>query len=293
VDGLQSVHAFYAAQVRREKILDSERDSMLGLNKRNRSKNGNGRCGQADSGQITLQQVVNTFKNPAGTFTSLKGINLHVSAGEFVSIIGKSGSGKSTLINMITGIDRPTLGEVLVGGTPVHALSEEQIALWRGCALGVVFQFFQLLPTLTAIENIMLPMDYSQRYSPAERPERAMALLGRMDMADYAHSLPSTLSGGQQQSIAIARALANDPPILAADEPTGNLDSKTADSVFRLFEDLAGQGKTIVMVTHDNDLAARAQRTVVIADGEIVDEGASRVPGSPALQELGNLREKA
>ena len=154
----------------------------------------------------------------------------------------------------------------------MHTLTEEQIAVWRGCAIGVVFQFFQLLPTLTAIENVMLPMDYGRRYSQAERPERAMHLLDQMGMADYAHELPSALSGGQQQSIAIARALANDPPILAADEPTGNLDSKTAESVFRLFEDLAGRGKTILMVTHDNELAKRAQRTVVIADGEIVDE---------------------
>ena len=245
---------------------------MLGWFTRNKSKNRNGRCGDIGSGQIQLQQVVKTYANPAGMFTALKGVDLHVNAGEFVSIIGKSGSGKSTLINMITGIDRPTAGQVLVGDTPVHTLTEEQIALWRGCAIGVVFQFFQLLPTLTAIENIMLPMDYSRRFSPAERPERAMTLLERMGMADHAHSLPFTLSGGQQQSIAIARALANDPPVLAADEPTGNLDSKTAESVFRLFENLADQGTTILMVTHDHELAKRAQRTVIIADGEIIDE---------------------
>jgi ABC-type lipoprotein export system ATPase subunit len=245
---------------------------MLGWLKRNPSKNHAGRCDDMGSGQIKLQRVVKTYENPAGTFTALNGVDLHVNAGEFVSIIGKSGSGKSTLINMITGIDRPTAGQVLVGNTPVHTLTEEQIARWRGCAMGVVFQFFQLLPTLTAIENILLPMDYSRRFSPAERPGRAMALLERMGLADHAHNLPSTLSGGQQQSIAIARALANGPPVLAADEPTGNLDSKTAESVFRLFEDLADQGTTILMVTHDQELARRAQRTVTIADGEIVDE---------------------
>ncbi len=245
---------------------------MLGQFKRNRSKTHTGPCGDVRSGQISLRQVVKTFENPAGTFTALKGVDLQVNAGEFVSIIGKSGSGKSTLINMITGIDRPTAGQVLVGDTPVHRLTEEQIALWRGCAIGVVFQFFQLLPTLTAIENVLLPMDYSRRLSPAERPERAMTLLEHMGMADYAHSLPSALSGGQQQSIAIARALANDPPILAADEPTGNLDSKTAESVFGLFKDLATRGTTILMVTHDHELAKRARRTVVIADGEIIDE---------------------
>jgi putative ABC transport system ATP-binding protein len=216
--------------------------------------------------------VVKSYQTAAGPFTALVGVDLRVGTGEFVSIVGKSGSGKSTLINMITGIDRPTSGQVLVAGTPVHTLNEEQIAVWRGRALGVIFQFFQLLPTLTAVENVMLPMDYCHMYAPGERPERAMLLLEQVGMPDYAHQLPSALSGGQQQSIAIARALANDPPILAADEPTGNLDSKTAESVFRLFESLVDQGKTILMVTHDDDLAARARRTVLIADGEIVDE---------------------
>jgi putative ABC transport system ATP-binding protein len=164
----------------------------------------------------------------------------------------------------------------LVDDTTVHTLSEEQIAVWRGRALGVIFQFFQLLPTLTAVENVMLPMDYCEMYAPGERPERAMYLLEQVGMADYAHELPSALSGGQQQSIAIARALANDPPILTADEPTGNLDSRTAEAVFRLFESLVDSGKTILMVTHDNDLAERARRTVVIADGEIVDEQVNR-----------------
>jgi putative ABC transport system ATP-binding protein len=248
----------------------------LGWNKRNEAKPPNGRCANGGSGYIRLERVIKTYQTPAGDFTALKGVNLHVDAGEFVSIIGKSGSGKSTLINMITGIDRPTAGEVLVSDTPVHALTEEQMALWRGCAIGVVFQFFQLLPTLTAVENVMLPMDYGRRYSPAERPDRALSLLELVGVAGQAHSLPFTLSGGQQQSIAIARALANDPPILAADEPTGNLDSKTAEAVLRLFEDLASRGKTILMVTHDGELSRRARRTVVIADGEIVDEQVNR-----------------
>lgn len=221
---------------------------------------------------VDLQQAVKTYTTAAGQFTALKGINLKVEAGKFVSIIGKSGSGKSTLINVITGIDRVTSGKVVVNGTPVHTLSEEQIALWRGRNVGVIFQFFQLLPTLTAIENVMLPMDYCNCHAVPERPERAMMLLERMEMADYAHKLPSELSGGQQQRVAIARALANDPPLITADEPTGNLDSTTADSVIALFETLADSGTTILMVTHDNELAARAAYTVVIADGLIIDQ---------------------
>ncbi len=224
---------------------------------------------------IDLRQVVKTYESAAGSFTALKGINLQIDTGEFMSIVGKSGSGKSTLINVITGIDRPTSGQVLIKNTAVHTLNEEQIAVWRGRTIGVIFQFFQLLPTLTAVENVMLPMDYCRAYPTRERPERAMYLLEQMGMADYAHELPSALSGGQQQSIAIARALATDPPILTADEPTGNLDSKTAEAVFRLFENLVDSGKTILMVTHDNDLATRAQTTLVIADGEIVDERAN------------------
>ncbi len=221
---------------------------------------------------VDLRQVVKTFATPAGEFTALKGVDLQVGHGEFLSIIGKSGSGKSTLINMITGIDRPTSGQVFVNSAAVHDLSEEGIALWRGRSVGVIFQFFQLLPTLTAVENVILPMDYLGTYPPGERPGRAMHLLEQVDMADYAHRLPGELSGGQLQSVAIARALANDPPLLTADEPTGNLDARTAQAILGLFERLVDNGKTILMVTHDNDLAARARRTVVIADGQIVDE---------------------
>lgn len=221
---------------------------------------------------IHLSSVVKTYDTGEVPFTALRGIDLDVDAGEFVGLIGKSGSGKTTLINMITGIDHPTSGEVVVGGTPVHALGENQLAIWRGKTIGVVFQFFQLLPTLTVIENVMLPMDFCGMHRPDDRPAVAMDLLEQVEMADQAHKLPSALSGGQQQRVAIARALANDPPLIAADEPTGNLDSKTADAVFELFEQLVARGKTIVMVTHDNDLANRVTRALHVADGEIVED---------------------
>ncbi len=221
---------------------------------------------------IDLRQVVKTFETAAGAFTALKGVSLQVDNGEFVAVIGKSGSGKSTLINMLTGIDRPTAGEVLVSGIPVHTLSEGQLAEWRGRNVGVVFQFFQLLPTLSVLENVMLPMDFCNMYKPWERPDRALHLLELVGLADQAHKLPSAISGGQQQRVAIARGLANDPPILVGDEPTGNLDSRTADAIFALFERLVAGGKTIVMVTHDADLARRVTRSVRVADGEIVEE---------------------
>ncbi|HSK46719.1 MAG TPA: ABC transporter ATP-binding protein [Coriobacteriia bacterium] len=221
---------------------------------------------------IHLSEVVKTYDTGEIPFTALRGINLDVDRGEFIGLIGKSGSGKTTLINMITGIDRPTSGQVLVDGTPVHGLGENALAIWRGKTIGVVFQFFQLLPTLTVIENVMLPMDFCNVYKVDERPEVAMDLLEQVEMADQAYKLPSALSGGQQQRVAIARALANDPPIVAADEPTGNLDSKTADAVFVLFEKLVARGKTIVMVTHDTDLASRVTRALHVADGEIVED---------------------
>jgi len=221
---------------------------------------------------MRLTEVVKTYDTGEVPFTALRGINLDVDAGEFVGLIGKSGSGKTTLINMITGIDRPTSGKVVIDGTPVHKLNENQLAQWRGKTIGVVFQFFQLLPTLTVIENVMLPMDFCRMYTPDERPERALHLLEQVEMVDQAYKLPAALSGGQQQRVAIARALANDPPILAADEPTGNLDSKTADAVFGLFERLVDEGKTIIMVTHDNDIAKRVRRSLHVHDGEIVEE---------------------
>jgi len=244
---------------------------MFGRGKQHRPETSNGHQGSGKVHLVDLHRVVKTFETPAGNFTALRGVDLHIGEGEFVSIVGKSGSGKSTLINMIAGIDRPTSGEVWVGGTDVRHLDEGQMAVWRGRTIGVVFQFFQLLPTLTAIENVTLPMDFGQTWSLTERRERAMHLLGWVGMADLAHELPSALSGGQQQSVAIARALANDPPLVAADEPTGNLDSKTAETVFQLFERLVNEGKTILVVTHDNDLAKRADRIVVLADGMIAD----------------------
>jgi len=219
---------------------------------------------------IDMRNIVKTYQSIAGSFTALKGVSLLVDGGEFVAVIGKSGSGKSTLINMLTGIDRPTTGEVIVGGTPVHTLTEGQMSVWRGKNLGIIFQFFQLLPSLTVVENVMLPMDFCNMYRPSERRDRAMMLLEQVEMTETANKLPSAISGGQQQRAAIARAMANDPPILIADEPTGNLDSRTAEAVFTLFEELVRAGKTIVMVTHDTDLARRATRSVVVADGEIV-----------------------
>ncbi len=253
---------------------------MVGPLKRNGSRNGasNGRYRHGNEHLIELRRIVKAYETPAGSFIALNNVDLQVDTGEFVAVIGRSGSGKSTLINMITGIDRPTSGEVLVGDVAVHRLSEGKMAEWRGRNIGVIFQFFQLLPMLTVLENVMLPMDFCHMYSARERKERAMHLLEQMEMADQAHKLPSAISGGQQQRVAIARALANDPPILAADEPTGNLDSKTAEAVFRLFQGLVARGKTILMVSHDRDLTRQVTRTVHLADGEIVDDVANRAP---------------
>ncbi|HMB21445.1 MAG: ATP-binding cassette domain-containing protein [Chloroflexota bacterium] len=221
---------------------------------------------------IDLHEVQKYYKTAVGDFHALKSVDLEIHAGEFVGVIGKSGSGKSTLLNMITGIDRPTSGEVFVNGTAVHELNENQMARWRGKSLGIVFQFFQLLPTISVIENIMLPMDFCRTYPMREREQRALALLEMVELADHAYKLPTALSGGQQQRVAIARALANDPPIIIADEPTGNLDSKTAESVFALFHELVSNGKTIIIVTHDSGLAKQTHRTALITDGEIVNE---------------------
>lgn len=235
-----------------------------------------GSAARTDSGLIQLRSVVKTYSGAAGTFTALRGIDLRIRAGAFVSIVGKSGSGKSTLINLITGIDRPTSGQVLVQGVPVQELTEEQIALWRGRSIGVIFQFFQLLPTLTAVENVLLAMDYGGRFPMRERPDRAMALLELVGMGPLAHHVPHAMSGGEQQCVAIARALANDPILLAADEPTGNLDTRSAETIMRLFESLADSGKTILMVTHDRELAVRTHRTIRLADGRIEDEVLNR-----------------
>lgn len=221
---------------------------------------------------IYTKDIKKVYKTDAGDFLALRGINLTIDEGEFVGIVGKSGSGKSTLINMLTGIDHPSSGEVHIAGTPIHLLSEGQMAKWRGRNQGVIFQFFQLLPTLTVVENVMLPMDFCNMYTPRQRKERAMHLLELVDVGEQANKLPTMISGGQQQRVAIARSLANDPPIIVADEPTGNLDSRTARNVFNLFSKLVEEGKTFLMVTHDDDLAKKMSRTIVIADGEIVNE---------------------
>ena len=223
------------------------------------------------SPMIELRGVIKNYQTTSGEYPVLKGIDLEFGAGEFASIIGKSGSGKTTLLNMITGIDRPTNGEVWVNGSPLHKMSEGQMARWRGNNMGIVFQFFQLLPTLSIMENLLLAMDFSGKIPPSERKQRAEYLLDLVELRDHADKLPLALSGGQQQRVAIARALANDPPVLIADEPTGNLDSKTAESVFNLFTKLAAQGKTIIIVTHDDTLAQRTKSTTMISDGMVVD----------------------
>jgi putative ABC transport system ATP-binding protein len=223
---------------------------------------------------IELHRVVKKYQSKASSVTALKGIDLQIGAGEFVAVLGKSGAGKTTLVNLIAGIDRPTSGEICVAGKAVHALDEDRRAAWRGRNVGVVFQFFQLLPTLTVLQNIMLPMDFAGRYSLREQKERAMHLLDQMGIADHAHKLPSAMSGGQQQRIAIARALACDPPLLLADEPTGSLDSSTADEVMGELEELVARGKTLLVVTHDQDLVKRAKRTILLSDGEIVSREA-------------------
>jgi putative ABC transport system ATP-binding protein len=225
---------------------------------------------------IQLRQVVKTFHNAAGDFTALKGIDAAFREGEFVSIVGRSGSGKSTLLNMMTGIDHPTSGEVRVGAAVLQRMNEGQMSVWRGRNMGIVFQFFQLLPMLTLLENVMLPMDFGGVIPAGVREPRALALLEQVGLAGWEHKYPAAVSGGQQQSAAVARALANDPPVLVADEPTGNLDSGAAERVLEIFQEQVGRGKTVLMVTHDGELARRAQRVLVISDGELVNESVSR-----------------
>ena len=228
----------------------------------------------AASALIEMRDVVKVYSTAAGEFDALKGINLQVAAGEFVGIVGKSGAGKSTLLNMLTGVDNLTSGEVLINSNAasvsIHKMSEDEIALWRGKTLGVVFQSFQLLPMLTLVENITLPMDLCGNFNPKQSRERALELLRLVEIEEHADKLPAYISGGQQQRVAIARALANDPPVLIADEPTGSLDSVTADHIFDVFEHLVSdQGKTIVMVTHDHSLASRFSRKLQIVDGAL------------------------
>ena len=221
---------------------------------------------------ISLHQVSKTYETPAGRFAALKDIDLEIHPGEFVGVVGKSGSGKSTLLNMVAGIDRPTSGSVAVAGTTIHGLSENKLAVWRGRNVGFVFQFFQLLPTLTTAENVMLPMDFSGTVPFRERRKRAVALLERVAVGSHADKLPATLSGGEQQRVAIARALANEPPLVLADEPTGNLDSVTATAILNLFRDMANQGTTVVIATHEADIARVIDRRIEISDGAILKQ---------------------
>ena len=226
----------------------------------------------AQNAIIDLQTVRKTFTGPAGPIHALKDVSIQVYPGEFVGVRGPSGSGKSTLINMITGIDRPTNGDVHVTGAHLNNLSENELARWRGKNVGVIFQFFQLLPTLTVMENIILPMDFCRVWKSRERPERAMHLLDQVGLADQAHKLPNTLSGGQQQRAAIARALANDPPLVMGDEPTGNLDSSHGDEVMKILTELNEAGTTIIMVTHSPTYAEYGSRTIHLFDGHVVSE---------------------
>ncbi|MFN8383281.1 MAG: ATP-binding cassette domain-containing protein [Anaerolineales bacterium] len=226
---------------------------------------------------IQLHSVVKRFSNAAGEFTILKGVDLTIKRGEFVSIVGKSGSGKSTLLNMVTGIDHPSDGQVVVNGTDIYTgVTESQRSKWRGKNLGIVFQFFQLLPMLTLLENVMLPMDYVDMYDFDERPKRAMELLKLVGLEKFANKLPVLVSTGQQQLAAIARAMACDPPLLIADEPTGNLDTRSADTIIGLFQHFVELGKTIVMVTHDPSLTSRTHRNIIISDGELINETIAR-----------------
>ncbi len=228
---------------------------------------------------IQIRQVFKTYETAAGDFPALRDINAEIFPGEFLGVIGKSGAGKSTLMNMITGVDHLTSGEVIIHRdnktVSIHTLSEDDLALWRGRSVGVVYQSFQLLPMLTLVENIILPMDLCGMYNRIESRARALELLRMVELEEHAHKLPNYISGGQQQRVAIARALANDPPILVADEPTGSLDSMTADHIFEVFERLIKDGKTIIMVTHDNSLAPRFSRHLNIQDGEIIPDALS------------------
>jgi putative ABC transport system ATP-binding protein len=219
---------------------------------------------------ITLRNVTRTYPGAAGDFTALADVDLTVEQGEFAVVVGQSGSGKSTLLGLLAGIDRPTRGEVIIGEVPVHTLSERALSAWRGRAVGIVFQFFQLLPTLTACENVMLPMDFCGLWPGRERRERAMSLLDRLGVADQADKLPTRLSGGQQQRVAVARALANAPAVLLADEPTGNLDSRTSLALLDLFASLVSEGQTLVMVTHERVAFPYASQVITLADGRVV-----------------------
>lgn len=223
-----------------------------------------------DKPLIELRSVIKVYESLAGSVTALNGIDLQVFQGEFLVVTGKSGSGKTTLVNMLTGLDRSTSGEIWVNGEPLHRFGPEKAARLRGRTMGVIFQTFELLPTLTVLQNVMLPMDFARRYSRWEQRKRAYHLLEQVGIADHARKLPTALSGGQQQRLAIARAMANDPAILVADEPTGSLDSATANAVVDIFAGLVQEGGTVFLVTHDKDIAKFGSRVITLSDGEIV-----------------------
>lgn len=219
---------------------------------------------------IVLRGVTKEYPAAAGTFTALTDVDLTINRGEFAVVMGESGSGKSTLLGLLAGIDRPTRGDVVIGTTTVSSLSERAMSSWRGNAVGIVFQFFQLLPTLTVIENVMLPMDFCNKWSVRDRKQRALALLDRLGVADQSNKFPTTLSGGQQQRVAVSRAMANEPEVLLADEPTGNLDSRTSETMLELLSSLVQEGQTLVMVTHEQAAQRFASRTITLADGRVV-----------------------
>jgi len=245
-------------------------DEVLGTEKKGR------KAKEGETPAVILRGVDKVYETPAGDFVALESVDLQLDYGQFISIVGKSGCGKSTLLNMITGIDHPTGGEVLVDNKDIYSMKKSERALWRGNNLGVVFQFFQLLPTLTLLENIMLPMDYCNLYSSKERPKRAMELLTMVGLEEQADKFPTAVSSGQQQGAAIARALATDPSIIVADEPTGNLDSKSANNILNLFERLAEEGKTVIIVTHDSSITRRTDQTIILSDGEIINQAIAR-----------------
>lgn len=222
---------------------------------------------------IQAVNLVKTYPTGAGPLDALQAINLRVHQGEYVGVIGKSGAGKTTLVNMLSGIDRITSGEVHVNGTAVHELGEDQLALWRGRNLGVIFQSFHLLPMLSLRDNITLAMDFCGNYQRGRSEEKAMKLLAQVELEEHAHKPPAYISGGQKQRVAIARALANDPPVILADEPTGRLDSATSEAIYRIFDRLIAQGKTVLLVSHDRTLARRVGRVIELEDGQIVNDG--------------------
>lgn len=221
---------------------------------------------------IELENVTKKYTLGEKSFLALQGVNLRMEKGECIAIVGKSGSGKSTLLNLLGGIDTPTEGRIMINGKEISGLGEKQLSRFRGENIGFVFQFFQLMPTLTVLENVIMPMDFTNRIPATQRKERAISLLTKVGMESHFHKFPSALSGGEQQRVAIARALANDPDIIFADEPTGNLDTHTSNAIFELLNSLTTDGKNVIMVTHNNELAERCGRTIKISDGRILED---------------------